>query len=148
MPLEKFLSPGKVLLGFSLLCWSCVSYPYETACLSGGIGPKKLRVTVPAERRLAFIEFLQSDKRTLALGARYVGGVDSSRRLTIAFLDTPDPKRESRVDIWAENIKPSLVFDFHFQTCNTTRSLRPYLDATKRSIAQFGKVTMVELPAK
>jgi hypothetical protein len=103
---------------------------------------------VPIEKRQAFIDFLQSQERTLALDARYVGGAESERRLSICFLAVPRKGEEPRIDICAENLKPSGVFDFAFQTCNTKVSWKPYFEAARARVGELDYVSVSEVAAK
>jgi hypothetical protein len=117
-------------------------------CTSGGVYSKKLRVEVPAGQRQAFIDFLQVSDRAFARGARYVGGTDSSDLLTISFHQTIDAKKESFISIWAENRKPSAVFDFYFETCNTSISLKAYWAAAQRRVREFRGASLAEMPSQ
>lgn len=128
-----------------LLSESPPSLSYQTRCRTGARSPT-LKVTVPVNRRQAFIDFLRSGN--LALGARYVGGAESDKSLSIDFLDTPDGTHEARIDISVENKKESPIFDFYIQTCNTDRSWKPYWDATRNRVETFGEATMVEPPTE
>jgi hypothetical protein len=131
-----------------LIFTSSTSYAYETYCRTGSVSSKILRVTVPPEKRESFIEFLQSDLKPLVLNARYVGGAESDRRLSICFLEVPNPETESRIDIVAENIKPSSVFDFSIETCNTRRSWKPYFKAIQVRMQELDYVSVSEIKAK
>jgi hypothetical protein len=107
-----------------------------------------LRVTVQPERREDFIKLLQSDKEPIALGASYVGRVETADSLSIHFLEIFDAKRASKISIQADNKKPSSVFDFSFWSCNTTRSLEPYLDAARKRVTELGAVSVVEVVSR
>ena len=137
-----------VLLGGVLACCAGVADAYSTICRTSASSPMLLRVVVPMEKRQAFIEFLRSEETPLALGARYVGGAESDRRLSICFLEVPKRGREPRIDICAENVKPSGVFDFSFQTCNTRMSWKPYFKATSAHVQELDYVSISEVPVK
>jgi hypothetical protein len=106
------------------------------------VSPIKLRVTVRPERRQDFIKFLQSDKESIALGASYVGRVETSNSLRMDFLEVFDAKKASKISIQTDNKKPSPIFDFLFWSCNTTRSLDPYRAAVLNRLTQFGAVSV------
>ena len=130
------------LLCVALLGWSPAALPYQTYCKISATSRWILKARVPAGKRAAFIEYLESYKENFALGAHYVGGAESDDSISIGFLDEPeaDPELESRMDIWADNKKPTSVFFFYFQRCNTTRAFKPYIDSARKSIVKFGDV--------
>jgi hypothetical protein len=136
------------VLSCALVCWSGAASAYQTFCRTGSNGSKILRVVVPLEKRQSFIDFLQSQESPLALGAHYVGGAESDRRLSICFLEVPKEGKEPRIDICAENMKPSGVFDFSFKICNTTISWRPYFEATRARVSSLGYVSVSDVAAK
>ena len=135
-------------LGGVLACWSGAAGAYQTFCKTSSSSSKLLRVVVPLEKRQAFIDFLESQERPLALGARYIGGAESDQRLSLCFLEVPKQGKEPRVDICAENLKPSGVFDFSFQTCNTKVSWKPYFEATRTRVSELDYVSISEVAAK
>ena len=138
----------KILIVLALMSWGAEALASETACMSGQVSPTKLRVTIKPEQRGLFIKFLQSTEVPLALGARYVGGAEDSNWISIDYLEVPDEAENSRIDIDADNRMPSPVFVFTFQSCNTTRSLKPYIDAARKRVAQFGPVSIVTTTSK
>jgi hypothetical protein len=137
-----------VLLALALVGWGQPASSSESYCATGEVSPIKLRVTVRPEQRQDFIRYLESDREPFALGASYVGGAESSGSLSIDFLQIFDEAKASTITVEAENKKPSFVFDFSFWSCNTTRNLRPYRDAVRQRVTQFGVVSVVEIVSK
>jgi hypothetical protein len=139
---------SNVLIVLALAGWMQSAVSTESYCATGQVSPIKLRVTVRPERRQDFINFLQSGKEPVALGASYVGKAETSDSISIDFLEIFDAKRSSKISIQADNKKPSSVFDFSFWSCNTTHSLEPYQDAVRNRVTQFGAVSVVEVVSK
>ena len=141
---------SSMLLALALTGWVQSAACSESYCATGQISPIKLRVTIQPERRQEFIRFLQSDKEPIALGASYVGRAETSDSLSIDFLEIFDAKKASKISIQADNKKSSSVFDFSFWSCNTTRSLEPYLDGVRNRVTKFGAgaVSVVEVVSK
>ena len=136
------------ILSCAIVCWSGAANADRTVCRTSSNSSKLLRVVVPLERREEFIDFLRSEERPIALGARYVGGAEDDESLTICFLDVPKQGEEPRIDICAENLASSGVFDFSFHTCNTTISWEPYFEATRARVSSLNYVSISEVAAE
>jgi len=134
-----------VIVVLALIIFGAEAMASEISCEAS---PTKLRVTIKPEQRQRFIKFLQSTKAPFALGANYVGGGETSDWIAISFVDIPDEAEESSINIGAENTLPSAVFVFTFRSCNSTRSLKPYIEATRKRVAQFGVVSIVATASK
>jgi len=139
---------SKILIALTLSGWLQLAAASEANCTTSEVSPIKLRVTVSPGQRQDFIKFLQSDREPFALGARYVGGAEVSDVLSMVFLEILDSDRASTVTIEADNKKPSPVFVFSFESCNTTRRVAPYRDAARKRISEFGFVSVVEVVSK
>ena len=137
-----------MLFALALAGWVQPAMSRTSSCATGEVSPVKLRVTVPPGKRQDFITSLQSDNDPIALGASYVGRVESSNSLSMNFLEVLDKKDSSKISIQADNKKPSSIFDFSFWSCNTTRNLEPYRDGVRTRVTQFGAISVEEVISK